>query len=135
MSQATGRADALRDGISRTALGRRQLESRRLGQASARDSNIPRAGPGAVGPARPGSVLLARVGSTRKKRWVINIGKFYNYLKTSQNVTFFGVFRFRTEMPRVVIFWHAKKSRIMSRVVILWRACQKVTNRHFFSVR
>ena len=69
-----------------------RLESRRLGQASARDSNISRAGPGAVAPARPGRAPLARVGSTRKNRWVWNIGFYCIYLKISRNVTF-GFFR------------------------------------------
>ena len=75
MTQARSGRDALRDGVSQTGLGRRSVKkgSRRLGQAWARDSKIPRAGPGAVdpvGPARSNRAPLERVASTRKTRWV-----------------------------------------------------------------
>ena len=91
------------------------MESRRLGQASARDSNISRAGPGAVDPARPGPSPLTRGRSTRKNRWNYNIG-IINITKRAA----FQLFSLEvTEMSRIVIFRHAKE----------------VTNRVFFLVR
>ena len=94
ISQARPDRDALRAGTSRSGLGLRSVkkESRKLGHALARDSNIPRAGPGAVGPAWPGRAPLAKVGSTRKHRWVGYIIIFCS-LKISRKVTFFGLFR------------------------------------------
>ena len=92
-----------------------KVESRRLGQASGRDSNLSRAGPGAVGPAQPGCAQIAGLRSTGKNSLGLKYQNCYN-VKISRNVTFFGFYRRRTELSRIVIFCHAQ----MSRIVIFW---------------
>ena len=74
-------------GILRAGLGRRLVKSHRPGRSSARDLNISRAGPDAVGPPSLGPVQSARVGPTRKDPWIFkNTGSFYN-LTMSRIVT------------------------------------------------
>ena len=75
------------------ANGRVKMESRRLGQASARGSNIPRAGPGAVGPARPGLAVphqrqLAPPANTVR----FEISEFLQFENITKRVTFFWLF-------------------------------------------